>query len=299
MDGQRASICIVTKAEIIKMKTEGVRIEYIQNKIPFKEIEEYVAVFNGSKESFNLKGWQLIYEDLITGEDIHTHYFYKLRGSFDPGERLCILSAEGQDHFRNEGEEEDFPGAHWDLFTDHPLQIMTSSRVRVRLIDEKGNVIDAMKIERQNDDSFVVNAISVFIGHGGDPQWRDLRDHLQDQHEIRVIAYEIGPKAGLSVKEVLENMLDESSIAFLVLTGEDVDQEGEAHARENVVHELGLFQGRLGFTRAITLLEAEVKEFSNILGVNQIRFDKGRIRETFGDVLATIGREFGETGKEN
>ncbi len=87
-------------------------------------------------------------------------------------------------------------------------------------------------------------------------------------------------------------MLAESSFAVLVLTGEDVHRDGKEHARENVVHELGLFQGHLGFTRTVALLEEGVKEFSNIYGVNQIRFSKGNIRETFGDILATIRREF-------
>jgi len=72
----------------------------------------------------------------------------------------------------------------------------------------------------------------------------------------------------------------------------NLHSNGEFHARENVIHELGLFQGRLGFTRAIVLLEEGCQEFSNILGVNQICFTKGRIRETFGDILATIRREF-------
>ena len=49
---------------------------------------------------------------------------------------------------------------------------------------------------------------------------------------------------------------------------------------------------RLGFRRAIVLLEDGCKEFSNINGLNQIPFSKGRIRETYGDVLATIKREF-------
>jgi len=80
-------------------------------------------------------------------------------------------------------------------------------------------------------------------------------------------------------------------MAFLLLTAEDKDEHGNLHARENVIHELGLFQGRLGFTRAIVLLEEGVTEFSNIHGINQIRFRPGRIRETFGDVLATIKRE--------
>lgn len=135
--------------------------------------------------------------------------------------------------------------------------------------------------------------LTVFIGHGHDPQWRDLKDHLHEQHRLKVIAYEIGPRAGLSVKEVLEKMLTDSSIAFLVLTGEDMHVDGELHARENVIHELGLFQGKVGFKRAIAILEEGVNEFSNILGVNQIRFSKSNIREAYGDVLATIRREFG------
>jgi predicted nucleotide-binding protein len=106
------------------------------------------------------------------------------------------------------------------------------------------------------------------------------------------IAYEIGPRAGLSIKEVLEDMLNKSSFALLVLTGEDEHADGEIHARENVIHELGLFQGNIGFTRAIALLEEGVKEFSNILGINQIRFSKGNIREVYGDVIASMRREF-------
>jgi predicted nucleotide-binding protein len=149
--------------------------------------------------------------------------------------------------------------------------------------------------ESHVDNSRVIESdqpIKVFIGHGRNPQWRDLKDHLQDLHGFDVVAYEIGPRAGLSVKEVLENMLSESSFALLLLTGEDEQTDGTLHARQNVIHELGLFQGRLGFTRAIAVLEEGVDEFSNIFGVNQIRFSCGMIRETYGDIIATIRREF-------
>ena len=171
----------------------------------------------------------------------------------------------------------------------------STAQVAVRF-PSRADIEDVFRVfERNLDASKVIAArdpIKVFIGHGGDAQWRDLKDHLHEQHGLDVVAYEIGPRAGLSVKDVLEGMLNESSLALLVLTGEDEHVDGELHARQNVVHELGLFQGRLGFTRAIALLEDGVNEFSNILGVNQIRFPKGRIRETFGDVLATIKREF-------
>jgi predicted nucleotide-binding protein len=87
-------------------------------------------------------------------------------------------------------------------------------------------------------------------------------------------------------------MLSKSSIAFLVMTGEDETPEGGMRARQNVIHEIGLFQGRLGFPRGIVLLEEGTEEFSNIHGIEQIRFCPGNIKETFGDVLATLHREF-------
>lgn len=134
--------------------------------------------------------------------------------------------------------------------------------------------------------------VKVFIGHGQNLQWRDLKDHLHEKHKLDVEAYEIGARAGLTIKEVLEDMLTSSSFALLVLTGEDVDAKRGIHARENVIHELGLFQGYLGWERAIAIVEEDITEFSNIHGLNQIRFSAGKIQETFGEVLATIRREF-------
>ena len=70
-------------------------------------------------------------------------------------------------------------------------------------------------------------------------------------------------------------------------------KDGTLRARQNVVHEAGLFQGKLGFSRAIILLEEGTEEFSNIHGLHQIRFGKGNIKESFGDVLAVLKREIG------
>jgi predicted nucleotide-binding protein len=134
---------------------------------------------------------------------------------------------------------------------------------------------------------------TVFIGHGRDSQWRDLKDHLTDKHGYTVVAYETGARAGHTIRDILDELTRSSSFALLVLTGEDELESGELHPRLNVVHELGLFQGALGFTRAIALLEEGATEFSNIHGINQIRFSKGNVRETYGEVLATLRREFG------
>jgi predicted nucleotide-binding protein len=134
---------------------------------------------------------------------------------------------------------------------------------------------------------------TVFIGHGRSGQWRDLKDHLQDKHGYDVEAYEVGARAGHTIRDILESMLSSSSCAVLVMTAEDEQASGDFHPRQNVVHELGLFQGRLGFNRAIMLLEAGAQPFSNMQGIDQVRYAKGNIRETFGEVLAVLRREFG------
>jgi predicted nucleotide-binding protein len=133
---------------------------------------------------------------------------------------------------------------------------------------------------------------AVFIGHGRSTAWRELKDHLQDKHGIKIEAYETGARAGHSIRDILEEMVTKSSFALLVLTGEDEQADGQLRARQNVIHEAGLFQGRLGFPRAIILLEDGVQEFSNVNGVQHIKFSKDNIKETFGEVLATLRREF-------
>jgi Predicted nucleotide-binding protein containing TIR -like domain len=137
-----------------------------------------------------------------------------------------------------------------------------------------------------------VPQLVVFLGHGRDQQWRDLKDHLHEVHGYEVAAYEVGARAGHVIRDILEEMLEKSSFAILVMTGEDETSDGKLRARQNVIHETGLFQGKLGFSRAIVLVEEGVEDYSNLQGIQGVRFSKGNIRETYGEVLGTLRREF-------
>jgi predicted nucleotide-binding protein len=132
----------------------------------------------------------------------------------------------------------------------------------------------------------------IFIGRGHDQLWRDLKDHLHEKHGFVVQAYETAARAGHTIRDILADLVGTTDFAILVLTADDKVSASETRARQNVVHETGLFQGRLGFNRAIVLLEDGVEEFSNLYGIQQIRFSKGNIKETFGEVIATLRREF-------
>ncbi len=132
----------------------------------------------------------------------------------------------------------------------------------------------------------------IFIGHGHSQSWRDLYDHLRDQQKLDVTAFESDPQAGKITKDVLISMATGASFALLVHTAEDEQADSTMRARQNVVHETGFFQGRLGFEKAIILREDGCESLTNLDGVQEIRYPAGRIRETFGDVVATIRREF-------
>jgi len=131
----------------------------------------------------------------------------------------------------------------------------------------------------------------IFIGHGRSAAWKELKDFVVERLRLDYEEFNRESTAGRSTKERLLEMLDRCCFALLVMTAEDEQADGDMHARQNVIHEVGLFQGRYGFERAIVLLEDGCREFSNIHGVGQIRFPKGNIAAAWEDVRRVLERE--------
>ena len=132
---------------------------------------------------------------------------------------------------------------------------------------------------------------NVFIGHGRSHVWKDLKDFVQDRLRLPWDEFNRVPVAGITNIARLSEMLDSAAIALLVMTAEDEQADGTVRARMNVIHEAGLFQGRLGFTKAIVILEVGCEEFSNIQGLGQIRFPRGNIKASFEEVRQVLERE--------
>jgi predicted nucleotide-binding protein len=132
---------------------------------------------------------------------------------------------------------------------------------------------------------------NVFIGHGRSAIWRDLKDFIRDRLGLPYDEFNRVPVAGITNIARLSEMLDDAICAFIIMTAEDEKIDGKLHARMNVIHEAGLFQGRLGFTKAIVLLEDGCEEFSNIQGLGQIRFPQGKISAAFEEIRQVLERE--------
>jgi hypothetical protein len=131
----------------------------------------------------------------------------------------------------------------------------------------------------------------VFLGHGRSPLWRELKDFLHEELNVKWEEFNREPTAGIHTAERLQQMLDRACFAFIVMTAEDEHADGTKHARGNVIHEAGLFQGRLGFRKAIVLMEEGCTEFSNIAGLTQIRFPKGQILAKSEEIRGALKRE--------
>jgi predicted nucleotide-binding protein len=86
-------------------------------------------------------------------------------------------------------------------------------------------------------------------------------------------------------------MLAQASFALLVFTAEDDTAEGTRRARQNVIHEAGLFQGKLGFARAVLLVQDGVEAFSNIAGLQYLPFTGDNVEQTFYELQRVLKRE--------
>jgi sugar/nucleoside kinase (ribokinase family) len=130
----------------------------------------------------------------------------------------------------------------------------------------------------------------IFIAHGHDRQWLEVKD-LVERLGLRPSYFESIPAAGHSVNEVLALQALSSDFAIIVATAEDTSPSGKPSPRLNVIHEMGLMQGRLGFQKVAVLLEEPCEEFTNIAGLQVIRFPAQRISHAFHELRSVLERE--------
>jgi predicted nucleotide-binding protein len=124
----------------------------------------------------------------------------------------------------------------------------------------------------------------VFIGHGRNQVWVRLERFIREELKIPVFAFESETRANETIVDILKSFLNKATFAILVFAGDDHTSDGYLRARQNVVHEAGLFQGRLGFDKVVVLKQKNVENLSNLDGLQYIGFEEGRIEDTFKEL---------------
>ena len=155
----------------------------------------------------------------------------------------------------------------------------------------QSTIIHFESIKVYNERKSSIAKRSVFIGHGRSSEWRKLSVYLEEQHGLNWIEFEHSEIRGITVIQRLKDLLDKSVFALIVMTAEDEHMDSTLHARSNVIHEIGLFQGRLGFENVLVLIEKDCSNFSNINGLIHVEFTKNNIQEIFHRIEKALRRE--------
>jgi sugar/nucleoside kinase (ribokinase family) len=135
---------------------------------------------------------------------------------------------------------------------------------------------------------------AVFISHGRSPQWLAVKEFVSTELNFSSIAFDGGAWSGKSVTEALSRYLDQCSFAVCVLTAEDITDDVPEWARQNVVHEVGLFQGRYGASRVVLLVEDGCGFVPAAASDHIIKFPNQSIESTFWRLRALIRAELAD-----
>ena len=117
----------------------------------------------------------------------------------------------------------------------------------------------------------------VFISHGRAEDWRRVQSFIEKDMGLETVELAQEASLGMTIGQKLRSVSARCDTAVVVMTGDDQDADGQRRARENVIHEIGFFQGRYGDNRVVLLHEDGVSMPSNIHGVVYSPFPKGVI----------------------
>ncbi|WP_211474891.1 TIR domain-containing protein [Collimonas humicola] len=128
----------------------------------------------------------------------------------------------------------------------------------------------------------------VFISHGRSNDWREVQAYIERDIGLATLELSQEPSAGQTIIEKLENNAGSCDSAVIVMTGDDIVADGQARARENVMHEIGFFQAKYGRARVCLLHEEAASIPTNLSGVVYIPFPKGSVGASFGVLIREL-----------
>ena len=133
----------------------------------------------------------------------------------------------------------------------------------------------------------------AFISHGRSADWREVQAFIEKDVGLATLELSQEPSAGQTIIEKLERNASTCDSAVIVMTGDDIDADGQARARENVMHEIGFFQAKYGRARVCLLHEEAVSIPTNLSGVVYVPFPKGNIGASFGVLMRELKAMYG------
>ena len=127
----------------------------------------------------------------------------------------------------------------------------------------------------------------VFISHGRSDAWFRVQTFIEKDNGFDSLELAQQPNKGRTILQKLNEEASRCGFAVIVMTGDDVAGD-EIRARENVMHEIGFFQGKYGLHNIALLHEVGVNIPTNIDGLAYISFAKGSIESALPGLLREL-----------
>lgn len=128
----------------------------------------------------------------------------------------------------------------------------------------------------------------IFLSHGRSNDWREVQAFIEKDLALPTLELAQQPNQGRTILQKLADESDNCSYAVVVMTGDDAIGSDSPRVRENVMHEIGFFQGKYGLANVCLLHEEGVSIPTNIHGVVYIPFPKGLVSASFGVLMREL-----------
>jgi Predicted nucleotide-binding protein containing TIR-like domain len=166
----------------------------------------------------------------------------------------------------------------------HNAFLLSKGRLRLEELRRKEMNSGVRKANKRPD--------RIFISHGRSPDWQQAQRYIENDIGIDTLELAEQPSQGRFVLQKLDEESEKCNYAVVVMTGDDRVGDDEVRVRENVMHEIGFFQGRFGIKRVCLLYEKDVNVPANISGLVYASFPKGHINAAFVDLRRDIEAAF-------
>lgn len=171
-------------------------------------------------------------------------------------------------------EEVRFMGSFLEMLMDDPR--LPDGVRRSLLLAMKSRTVETARLSPQSlTKSREASVPTIFIAHGASHFFFGLVDHLRTDWDVRPIYWESDSRESDLIPPTVEKMIEDCDIGIVVMTADDVLNDGTRQARLNVIHELGRLDGTLSSNRIVILQSTLIDTPpSNTSGIVTIRFNE-------------------------
>jgi predicted nucleotide-binding protein len=139
-----------------------------------------------------------------------------------------------------------------------------------------------------NEDDEVVE-FSVFIIHGLSEDWRIVEKYINEELHFKTSLLQDDNKFGETLIDRLEETIDfDCDCAVAIMTPDEKMANGDYRASQNVIFEIGYYQGVEDWDDVIILQNNSLKIQAEITGLTTIDYKTGEIESTFTRLKARL-----------